>query len=81
MNAFCCIFTDLQGNEWLLELGLDYVESINKFEALNGHPICVNGRYQGYSDLYGKPSIMIDTIFDQNTGNLTSSQWYSMVYE
>ena len=80
LNAFYCVFTDSDGNEWLHALGLDYFEKIEKFEALEGHPLCIIGNYQGYSDVYEMPGCFIKSIFDQNTGNLIFSEWYQMAF-
>ncbi len=80
MNVYCCDFTDSQGNEWLLMLDLNYLELKTKYEARTGHPLCAVGRYQGYSALYEKPSVMLETFFDQNSGDLISSAWYGRCY-
>ena len=78
-EAFISIFTDQDGNEWLLKIDLDYYTTIEKYTELCNHSLCVLAQYNGYSNVYKMPSIFVEKIFDQVTGNIISPIWFTEV--
>ena len=80
LAAYCCIFTDLEGNKWILPIDLNYYSKIEKYEELAGHTLCVLGIYDGFSDTYGCPVIYVGKFFDQNTENTIISKWYQSLH-
>lgn len=73
--------TDDKGNRWLLVLDIEEANSKETFENLINHRILVIGTYDGYSDVFDMPTIFLNSIYDRNTGNITSSVAYSSMSE
>lgn len=73
--------TDDKGNRWLLVLDIEEANSKETFEKLINHRILVIGTYDGYSDVFDMPTIFLNSIYDRNTGNITSSVAYSSMSE
>ena len=70
--------TDDKGNRWL---DIEEANSKETFEKLINHRILVIGTYDGYSDVFDMPTIFLNSIYDRNTGNITSSVAYSSMSE
>ena len=73
--------TDTEGNKWLLVLDVEEANSKDTFEKIINHKIMVTGAYDGYSDVFDMPAIFLNSIYDRNTGNITSSIAYSSMSE
>lgn len=80
VQVYLATTTDEGGNKWLVQLDANTLESIDKYTELEGHKLCFVGQYQGYSQLYGMPSIMMERAFDRTTGNMVSSAWFAGLY-
>lgn len=71
---------DENDNVWLLELDWNENIPIEKFQELEKHQLCILGQYQGYSDVYEMPAILMERAFDRTTGNIIASAWYADSY-
>lgn len=77
MNAFISVLTDQEGNQWLVQIDLDYYTSIEKYSNLCGHSLCILCEYQGFSGVYEMPAVIVEKIYDMNTGNIIVPEWYA----
>ena len=77
LESFEAMATDEDGNPWLVELDLNEFCQKEKYEELSGHKLCFLGSYEGYSEVYEAPAIMLEKAFDRTTGNLVFSTWYA----
>lgn len=75
MQVYFAQATDENGHVWLIELDWNESESIDRYEGLAGHQLCVMGRYEGYSDVYQMPAIAVKMMFDRTTGDLITPTW------
>lgn len=79
VKAYITTMTDQDGNKWLLKIDLDYFTKIDKYKKLSGHSLCITGEYTGYSGVYEMPCILVEKIFDQDTGNTIIPAWYDVL--
>ena len=79
ISTYCAFFTDEDGNRWLLILDMDYFTTVDKYEAMIGHSICVVAQYEGYSGTYNTPDIYAKQIFDRSTGSNVVSQMFDLL--
>ena len=77
LQVYTAIVADEEGHDWLIQLDLNEFGPIEKYTDLQGHQLCILGLYQGYSDVYEMPAIMMEQMFDRTTGSLISSTWFS----
>ena len=80
MQAYFTIFDDDEGNQWMLMIDINEFSELNKYTELNNHPLCVLGRYLGWSGVYEVPVIQVEKIFDRATGNMIAPYWYEQLY-
>ena len=80
LQTYFATVTDEDGHEWFVQLDLNELEPIEKYTELEGHRLCIVGQYQGYSQLYDLPAVLMADIFDRTTGNMVSSSWFASLY-
>ena len=80
LQTYFATVTDEDGHEWFVQLDLNELEPIEKYTELEGHRLCIVGQYQGYSQLYDLPAVLMADIFDRTTGNMVSSTWFASLY-
>ncbi len=78
--AYTTFLTDENGNEWVINIDLNIYADIEKYAELVNHPICLCGRYDGWSGLYERPIIYVEKLFDRVTGNIIRPQWYTEAF-
>lgn len=77
--AYITVVTDEDGHDWLVELDLNEYGPIDKYESLEGHQLCILGQYDGFSEVYETPVIILEKIFDRTTGDTIISTWYTEI--
>ena len=77
LQAYIATAVDEDGNSWLIELDLNEFGPIDKYADLANHRLCILGRYEGYSDVYEMPAVLVEKIFDRTTGNMLFSTWFT----
>ncbi|MBQ9006641.1 MAG: hypothetical protein IJ092_09750 [Atopobiaceae bacterium] len=77
MQMYHALMTDEGGNTWLLQLDWNMYDPIDGYAALECHALCVTGQYQGYSEVYEAPAILVEKVFDRTTGDVLYSTWFA----
>lgn len=72
LQMYLALVKDEGGNVWLAELDLNEFAPIENYTDLKDKPLCLLGRYEGYSEVYEAPAFVVEKIFDKTTGNLVS---------
>ena len=76
VKSFWATLQDPDGHWWIVLLDVDYFTTIDKYKKLVNHSLCITGEYQGYSGEYKKPVILVEKIFDRDTGKTIYSAWF-----
>ena len=62
-------------NKWLVILDSEDEEST--YEELEGNVVCMVGVYEGFSDVYQQPTMILNKLFDENSGDIINSLFYA----
>lgn len=62
-------------NKWLVIL--DSEDEEPTYETLEGNVVCMIGIYEGFSELYQQPTMTLNKLFDENSGDIISSLFYA----
>lgn len=64
--------TDIDGNEWLIQLHIIPIVVETSFDRLIGQPVVLKGMYLGYSGAKEMPFVVLDEILVKETGEIIS---------
>ena len=74
------IIKDSHGHEWLVLLDIEQFNQKSTFEKLVNHQLLLTGIYSGYTEVYEMPMMDLIQLYDRETGNITTSETFSLIY-
>lgn len=77
LQMYLSLVKDEGGNVWLAELDLNEFAPIENYTDLKNRQLCFLGRYEGYSEVYEAPAVVVEKIFDKTTGNIISPTMFA----
>lgn len=80
-QMFLTDFVDADGHSWLLQLDANIYSEVEKYQDLSGHQLVITGEYSGYTNVYQKPTLLLEKIFDKTTNNIICSVLFSVTHE
>ena len=81
VQGFTAFVTDSEGNTWIITLDINIYNPIEKYDVLCNHNLVILARYDGFSDTYHVPAVILEKAFDRVTGSIIASTVYVVVYQ